>query len=169
MFQYNQIYYFRYMPKGYGKLPIFDQLPLVLPLLVRGPVMMGINLHWIPGPLRYKFIQWTIALYNKGGPQPPQPTTPMTTIEGDVVPTEETTAPTQPAPIRSTFHLWYRIVKATPAIAFAVMGVRKYYIGRCANVQVITPEYWNDLHLLWMTKYRARYLRRSNSTPGTMV
>lgn len=167
MFLYNNVYYFRYFPRGYGKLNIFDQYPLVLPLSITGPIIMGINLHWIPVPLRLKFIQWTIALYQKGAPPTPV-VQPATTIEGEELP-GTTPPPPPPTRLNSTFRLWYRIVKNTPAIAFATVAVRKYYIGRCSSVQIVEPEFWDDLPTLWAAKYRARYLRKSISNPSTMV
>ena len=126
------------MPKNYGKLPVFDQFPLVLPLEIRGGTMLGINMHWIPPPLRLKFIQWTIQLYER----PPEMSR------------------------KSLFHLWYRIVKSTPAIMFAKFAVRKYYIGRCSNIKIIEPEFWGDLPTVWGTLYKARYLRRAYNPPN---
>jgi hypothetical protein len=130
MFLYNSIYYYRYMPKGIGKLHIYDQLPLMLPLLIRGPIAMGINLHWIPGPLRVKFVQFTVNLYQRTNPP-------------------------------EAFHMWYRMIKDNPSIGFATQGVRKYYLARCANVTIIPPEEWENLPLIWNTKYRPRYLRKT--------
>lgn len=65
MFTYNNLYYYRYMPQGYMKLHIFDQFPLVIPLEIRGQIMLGVNLHWIPGPLRQRTIQLIIEIRNK--------------------------------------------------------------------------------------------------------
>ena len=65
MFNYSNIYYYRYNPKGLGKLPIFDQYPLMIPLDIRGSIMMGINMHWIPGPLRLKFLEVILAMQEK--------------------------------------------------------------------------------------------------------
>lgn len=65
MFNYTSIYYYRYNPKGLGKLPIYDQYPLMLPLDIRGPFCLGINLHWIPIPLRLQFIQVVLAMQEK--------------------------------------------------------------------------------------------------------
>lgn len=65
MFNYSNIYYYRYNPKGLGKLPVYDQYPLMLPLDIRGPFCLGINLHWIPTPLRLQFIQVVLAMQEK--------------------------------------------------------------------------------------------------------
>lgn len=65
MFNYSNIYYYRYNPKGLGKLPVYDQYPLMLPLDIRGPFCLGINLHWIPTPLRIQFIQVVLAMQEK--------------------------------------------------------------------------------------------------------
>ncbi len=65
MFNYSNIYYFRYTPKGIGKLPIWDQFPLMIPLDIRGPFCLGLNIHWIPVPLRLKFISLVNAMLEK--------------------------------------------------------------------------------------------------------
>ena len=65
MFQYNNVYYYRYTPVTLGTIHIYDQYPLMIPLEVRGQVMLGVNLHWIPGPLRAKFVQVIIEMRNK--------------------------------------------------------------------------------------------------------
>jgi hypothetical protein len=128
-FTYSNIYYYRYNPKGLGKLPVFDMYPLMLPLDIRGPLMLGINLHWIPVPLRFQFIQVVLAMQEKS-------------IN------------------KNAFRLFYNTVKSQPALSFALMAVRKYYIGRCAGVQLIPNEDWNNLPMVWETRYRARFMKQ---------
>jgi hypothetical protein len=65
MFQYDKLYYFRYAPVTIQTIHIYDQLPQVIPLEIRGSIMLGVNLHWIPGVLRAKFIQVIIEMRNK--------------------------------------------------------------------------------------------------------
>jgi hypothetical protein len=65
MFTYNNLYYMRYMPVGYAILPMYDQFPLWIPLEIRGNIALGVNMHWIPGPLRQKTIQLIIEMRNK--------------------------------------------------------------------------------------------------------
>ena len=138
MFNYHTIFYMRYSPIGLGKLPIFDQLPLVLPLLIRGPTFIGINLHWIPGPLRYKFCLLIQNIFQR-----------------------------YPDNQKERFHLWYQMLKTNPALSFSLMGLRKYYIARCMNVIEIPGEQWNDLPLLSTNKFRARYLQMVSSANMT--
>ena len=57
MFQYDKIYYFRYTPINLQAIHIYDQYPLAIMMDIRGPVTLGLNLHWIPGPLRNKMVQ----------------------------------------------------------------------------------------------------------------
>lgn len=131
MFTYNQMYYFRYYPKNFGRLPIFDQLPLMLPLLIMGQTMIGLNMHWIPGQLRVKFLQATLTLYQQ-----------------------------MPENAKHSFHLWYRNIKYNPALSFATCAVRKYYLSHCSAVQIIPAENWGDLPMYWNTQYRPRYLKK---------
>lgn len=65
MFLYSKIYYFRYNPVHIQTIHIYDQYPLVIPLEIRGSVMLGLNLHWIPGALRNKMVQVIIEMRNK--------------------------------------------------------------------------------------------------------
>jgi hypothetical protein len=116
------------MPMGYGKLPIFDQLPLVLPLRILGNMMLGINLHWLPGPLRYKFCLLVGNIYDRTEP-------------------------------KEQFRMIYLMLKSNPALAFCLLGLRKYYISRCMNVIEIPGEEWDSLPIMSTTKFRARYLR----------
>jgi hypothetical protein len=134
MFNYNSIYYLRYMPKGYGHLHIFDSLPLVLPLYVMGPTMLALNLHWVPSPLRVKFVLFISNIYSRGDDN-----------------------------WKARFHIWYQTIKNSPNLAFTLMAVRRYYIARCSNIIEIPGDQWGDLPLLSNTKYRARYLRMTAS------
>lgn len=45
---YNKLYYFRYMPKGYGKLEVYDRTPLIMVLDVRKDNVLALNFHWLP-------------------------------------------------------------------------------------------------------------------------
>lgn len=69
IFLYSKIYYYRYSPIGYGKISIYDQYPLVLPLRIMGSMMLAVNLHWIPGPLRYKFCLLIGNIYERTEPK----------------------------------------------------------------------------------------------------
>lgn len=55
-FEYSKIYYFRYTPIDLNKIHIYDQYPQVIFMDIRGVTALGINLHWIPGALRPKFV-----------------------------------------------------------------------------------------------------------------
>lgn len=56
-FEYSKIYYFRYTPIDLTKIHIYDQYPQVIFMDIRGSSALGINLHWIPGALRPKFVE----------------------------------------------------------------------------------------------------------------
>ena len=47
---------FFYSPKHKDKLPYYDRFPLVLPLERYGDGFMGINMHYLPIPLRIKLL-----------------------------------------------------------------------------------------------------------------
>jgi len=68
-FVYSKIFYYRYSPKWVGFLPIFDSLPLVLPLRVIGPSFIGLNIHWIPSPLRQKLCLLIKNIYDRTEPK----------------------------------------------------------------------------------------------------
>jgi hypothetical protein len=65
MFQYNNVYYYRYVPVTLGTIHIYDQFPLVIPLEIKGQIMLACNLHWIPGVLRRKFVQVIVDMKRK--------------------------------------------------------------------------------------------------------
>ena len=63
MFSYNNIYYYRYTCVTSPN--IFDMYPLMIPLEIKGSVMLGLNLHFIPGALRARFVQLIVEMRNK--------------------------------------------------------------------------------------------------------
>lgn len=69
MIEYSKIYYYRYLPRGFGKLPVYDQFPLMLPLRVMGRLILGCNIHWIPTPLRYKYCNYIKSIYDRTDPK----------------------------------------------------------------------------------------------------
>jgi hypothetical protein len=133
MFTYNNVYYFRYAPATIEKIHIYDQYPLVIFLEIKGQVALGVNTHWIPGPLRAKFIQVILEMRNK-------------------------------CITESLFHLWYRTIKYTPQLSFALGAIRKYYLSHCSNIKIIPQEQWDTLTLSH-SLYKGRYLQRSNYNP----
>lgn len=135
MINYQTVYYARYTPKMYGKLPVYDQLPLFIPLLIMGPTCLAINIHWIPPPLRLRFVQFIDSLYKR-----------------------------YPDNQKMRFRIWYQTIKNNPSLHFALPAVRRYYIARFSNLVEIENKYWEQLPVLSMSKYRARFLRMTN--PG---
>ncbi|NCP97707.1 hypothetical protein GW796_05630 [archaeon] len=69
MIEYSKIYYGKYFPRGFGKLHIYDSKPLFLPLRIIGRSMIVMNLHWIPGPLRYKLCLLLKNIYDRTEPK----------------------------------------------------------------------------------------------------
>jgi len=124
------------MPKGYGRLPVFDQLPLFIPLFIQGPTVLVLNIHWIPPQLRIRFIQFLTTLYNR-----------------------------YPENQKIRFRIWYQTIKNNPSLAFCLGAVRRYYISRLSNIVEIENKYWVDLPVLSTTKYRARFLRMTTPSP----
>ena len=55
----------RYVPVTISTIHIYDQNPFWIPLEIRGQIALGLNMHWIPAPLRLKFIQVIIEMRNK--------------------------------------------------------------------------------------------------------
>jgi hypothetical protein len=48
----GKMYLFGYDPKWKEKLPYYDAFPLIFPFSIRGDRVWGINLHYLPIPLR---------------------------------------------------------------------------------------------------------------------
>ena len=132
MFEYSKIYYYRYYPKTIGTIHIYDMYPLMIPLEIKGITMIGINLHWIPGPLRNKMVQVLVELRKKSINE-------------------------------NMFRLWYRMIKQNPALSFALVAVRKYYLAHCSSIKVVDS--WEQLTYISNSLYRARYMKRSAFTP----
>jgi len=135
MFQYDKIYYFRYTPIDLNKIHIYDQYPQVIFMDIRGQTALGINLHWIPGALRYKFVQVIIEMRKKSINE-------------------------------SLFRLWYRTVKYTPPLSFALQSVRKYYVSHCTNIKEVVN--WEMIPYTQVL-YKARYLQRSTFNPAAHI
>ena len=53
---YGKLNMFMYDPKFKKKLPYYDTFPLVLPLEMYSDGFLGINLHYLPIPLRIKLL-----------------------------------------------------------------------------------------------------------------
>ena len=53
---FGRLNMFFYSPKYKDKLPYYDRFPLVLPLERYGDGFMGINMHYLPIPLRIKLL-----------------------------------------------------------------------------------------------------------------
>ena len=57
----GSMYMFMYDPKWKDELPFYDKFPLIFPISVQSDRFMGINLHYLPLPLRAKLMD---ALYD---------------------------------------------------------------------------------------------------------
>jgi hypothetical protein len=55
---------FFYNPKFKKKLPYYDTFPLVLPLETYGDGFLGLNLHYLPIPLRIKLLDRLVDYSN---------------------------------------------------------------------------------------------------------
>ena len=60
-FQLGGLYFFFYDPKTKAQLPYYDVFPLVMPLEKHPDGFLGINLHYLPPPLRARLMD---ALYS---------------------------------------------------------------------------------------------------------
>lgn len=56
----GKLYLFMYDPKLKDKLPYYDRLPLVFPISMSSDSFIGLNMHYLPHPLRAKLMD---ALY----------------------------------------------------------------------------------------------------------
>jgi len=45
----GKLYFFKYFPKGYATLPVYDKFPLVLPIEYYSDSILGLNLHYLSG------------------------------------------------------------------------------------------------------------------------
>lgn len=62
VFQYGRMYSFFYDPKHKKTLPYYDKFPLIFPIDVRPKGFLGINLHYLPLPMRAKLMDALYAL-----------------------------------------------------------------------------------------------------------
>ena len=60
----GKMYLFFYDPKHKNKLPYYDRFPLVLPLEKYSDGFLGINLHYLPIPLRIKLLDRLVDFSN---------------------------------------------------------------------------------------------------------
>jgi len=61
---YGKLNMFFYNPKFKKKLPYYDTFPLVLPLETYGDGFLGINLHYLPIPLRIRLLDRLVDYSN---------------------------------------------------------------------------------------------------------
>ena len=61
---YGRLNMFMYDPKFKKKLPYYDTFPLVLPLEMYSDGFLGINLHYLPIPLRIKLLDSLVDYSN---------------------------------------------------------------------------------------------------------
>ena len=61
---YGKLNMFLYNPKFKKKLPYYDTFPLVLPLETYGDGFLGLNLHYLPIPLRIKLLDRLVDYSN---------------------------------------------------------------------------------------------------------
>ena len=61
---YGKLNMFFYNPKFKKKLPYYDTFPLVLPLERYGDGFLGLNLHYLPIPLRIKLLDRLVDYSN---------------------------------------------------------------------------------------------------------
>jgi hypothetical protein len=55
-FKIGGLFFFYYNPKGKATLPYYDQFPLVIPLERYPDGFLGLNLHYLPLPMRLAFL-----------------------------------------------------------------------------------------------------------------
>ena len=62
MWDYDHLFYFRYRSKLFeqGKLDVYDQFPLVVPVKIYGNRLLGVNTHWLSRSGKKRFIEWII-------------------------------------------------------------------------------------------------------------
>lgn len=58
----GKMYFFGYDPKHKKTLPMYDRLPLVIPIKFYPDGFLGVNLHYLPTVARFKFLQQLIKI-----------------------------------------------------------------------------------------------------------
>lgn len=53
----GKMYFYAYDPKHKKTLPFYDRLPLIIPIEFYDDGWLGMNLHYLPPTLRFKFLQ----------------------------------------------------------------------------------------------------------------
>lgn len=61
----GKMYFYGYDPKYKETLPLYDRLPLVIPIEHYKNGWLGLNLHYLPPRARYKFLQELLKISGK--------------------------------------------------------------------------------------------------------
>ncbi len=61
----GKMYCFFYDPKHKDTLPYYDRFPLIFPIKLEGGSMLGINLHYLPHPMRAQLMDALYQLEDK--------------------------------------------------------------------------------------------------------
>jgi len=117
-FIYNSMFFFHYNDPKTPNLPEWDKRPLVLPLLITGRHLLGINLHWLKIQDRFLLINWLQQANAKIKNQ------------------------------KKIARVTYNMLKRTPRLRYALNGLRKYMVSRAKNVERIPKENINKLMLI---------------------
>lgn len=58
----GKMYFYGYDPKHKKTLPMYDRLPLVIPIKYYKDGWLGVNLHYLPPTIRFKFLQQLVKI-----------------------------------------------------------------------------------------------------------
>lgn len=103
-FSYGNMYAMRYNPKLKETLPFWDKTPLMIPLSIGSTHTLGLNIHWIPGPYRKRFVEWLLDLTIKKGTR------------------------------KGFARVTYNVLKRDVALKKALQGIRLYINARATQV-----------------------------------
>lgn len=132
LLDYNHFFNYTYNPKLKEILPEYDKRPLVYFLDIGQTTSLGINLHWIPFMMRFKFTNFLIGLNKKGL---------MTR--------------------KKYKRIVYTVMKNNPALRPALQGIRRYYNNRMSNIRILDIKDMKNFKQVSI-KYPARKVKNPN-------
>ena len=133
------MYFFRYKPKGLGRLSVYDANPLIFILDISGGICLGCNLHWIPKIHRANFISNVEDIMGK------------TILKANKK--------------RERIRLIYQLLKQ-PKFRNGLQAVRKYFLSNISAIQEIPKTAWLDV--LGIPKYQSDKRSKDNGYKSTI-
>ena len=130
---YEKMYSFRYKAKGEGYLEKYDKAPLIFILDIQGPIILAVNIHWIPKHQRQDFINKAEEIIGK-----------TKTVGKKLV----------------RMRLMYQMLK-DPKFRNGLQAIRKYIIKNMSSIKSIPRTKWEIV--LSIKTYKMRIAKKEDN------